>query len=522
MVHSSKFMAKQLLLCALSALLLIFSFPDANLWIFAWFAFVPLFFAIQGASRAKAFFLSYLCGVIFWWGTIYWLIHVTFIGTFVLVLYLSLYFGIFGFFVFTMNHEPRTMNAFLLPSIWVLLEYVRSYLFSGFPWALLGYSQYLNLPSIQIADVAGAWGVSFLVMMANAVIYSLIAYRLSLTGLTRLSVVGLIKRYFLIGFIFIAVFSYGYYKINRAAGSGHRAAMRASVIQGNIPQELKWNAKSEQFIIDKYLALSLASLKDHPDLIIWPEASLPTVLEEGSSYYERVSEFAKEKKTPMLIGAVRNERELYYNSALLISKEGALVRTYDKLHLVPFGEYIPLKNILPFLQTIVPIGDITPGKEYAVFSQGSTTGTTHEKIHFSVLICFEDLFPELSRRFVQRGADFLINITNDAWYKRTSASHQHLQASVFRAVENRISVARAANTGVSGFIAPSGKIISLVQDKAGKTIFIDGFKTQEILVSEKKPTFYARFGDTPVLALIIFMYLASWFFTHKRTNEPAN
>jgi apolipoprotein N-acyltransferase len=200
----------------------------------------------------------------------------------------------------------------------------------------------------------------------------------------------------------------------------------------------------------------------------------------------------------------------------LISSQGETLVKYNKLHLVPFGEYIPLKKIFPFLETIAPIGDIRPGQDYTIFAlpgpqspvpslNAQTRKRTNAQTKFAVLICFEDLFPELARNFVKKGAQFLVNITNDAWYRKTSAPYQHLQASVFRAVENRVSLARAANTGVSGFITPNGKIISLVCDRTGRNIFIEGYKDQEIAIIERRPTFYTRYGDVFIVVCFLFL-----------------
>jgi apolipoprotein N-acyltransferase len=502
-------MKKDIFLSILSGLLLILSFPNCNLWILAWFGFVPLFFALQSKSKLRAFFLAYLTGIIFWWGLIYWLVHVTFIGTFVLILYLALYFGIFGLVVSQFYLLPTTYYLLLLPSSWVLLEYIRAHLFTGFPWALLGYSQYVNLPVIQIADITGVWGVSFLVMMVNVVIYCIISHPYSIV--TE-------KRKYLLTLLCIAItFIYGYYRIlGIQVASQESGSVKTCVIQGNIPQELKWDSKNNDFIINKYINLTVQTAKDKPDLVIWPEAALPCVLEETPVFYEKVKEFAKRIKTPLVLGAVIAKDENYYNSALFISSEGKLLNRYDKLHLVPFGEYIPLKQILPFLETIVPIGDITAGKKYTVFTH-ETQPVTHNTINFSVLICFEDLFPELSRQFVKKGANFLVNITNDAWYKKSSAPFQHLQASVFRAVENRVYLARAANTGVSGFILPTGKIISLVQNESSRKIFVDGFATQDIFMPEWPLSFYTRYGDIlPFVCLLFIIYSKIITFKNKR------
>ncbi|TRZ49641.1 apolipoprotein N-acyltransferase, partial [bacterium] len=437
-------------LCILCALLLILSFPDFNLWICAWFGFLPLFFVLEGKNRIKAFLFSYFTGVIFWAGTIYWLIHVTLPGTVILILYLALYFGFFGLIVSCSG--PLTLRfTLLIPSAWVLLEYLRSHLLTGFPWALLGYSQYLNLPVIQIADITGVWGVSFLVMLVNAAVYSVLGSRFSVLRKKQIFLLSL-------SCVLLSLI-YGYYRIYRTPNTEHRTPIKISVIQANIPQEMKWDARVKDFIFGEYFALTRQAAADKPDLIIWPEAASPAILEEEAVYFDRLKAFTRQIHTPLLLGAVVSEDSFYFNSALLLSKEGSALGRYDKLHLVPFGEYIPLKNIFGFLQTVVPIGEVAFGKDYTIFQL--STVNRQPSTNFAVLICFEDLFPELSREFSRGGADFLVNITNDAWYKKTSAPYQHLQASVFRAVENRLPLARAANTGVSAFISPQGRIISL-------------------------------------------------------------
>ncbi|MDD4980214.1 MAG: apolipoprotein N-acyltransferase [Candidatus Omnitrophica bacterium] len=499
LVASRWSLVKDLLLCLFSAGLFIFSFPNFNLWLFAWFGFVPLFFAIQGKSKTKAFLLAYLTGFIFWLGIIYWLIHVTFSGMFVLALYLALYFGIFGLIISTYNLQLTTYSFFFIPSAWVLLEYARSHLFTGFPWVLLGYSQYLNLPVVQIADITGAWGVSFLVMLVNVAIY---------LAISRLSLVVSEKKKYLVPILCIIVsLGYGYYRLNQRPTTNDQRPIKISVIQGDIPQELKWDSRLSNYIINKYWDISFAAAREKPDLIIWPEAALPVIVEEEPFYYERAKDLAKEINTPLLLGAVTFRDNSYYNSALLLSKEGELLTRYDKLHLVPFGEYIPLKKTLRFLETIVPIGDFTPGREYTVFNLPAK---------FSVLICFEDLFPEISREFIKRGAVFLVNITNDAWFKKTTAPYQHLQASVFRAVENRVFLVRSANTGVSGFIAPTGKIVSLLADKAGNNIFVPGYKSSEISISGCGLSFYSRYGDIFIAACFFFFVLYGIIALRKR------
>jgi apolipoprotein N-acyltransferase len=504
--------AKDLFLCFLSAILLILSFPGFNLEFLAWFSFVPLFFALKNKSKIKAFIFAYFAGLIFWSGLIYWLVHVTLLGTILLILYLALYFGIFGL-VLSMSYELRATSLFFIPSAWIILEYLRSHLLTGFPWALLGYSQYLNLPIIQIADITGAWGVSFLVMMVNVLLYRLICCKVTMSPacpVGRQRHKSEILNLIVVFSLWLSVFGYGLFRLRPGTAGPEAKSIKVAIVQGNISREIEWQANTKDFILKKYLALSRHAAKEAADLMIWPEAAVPGILKDGSVDFSELGRLIQETRIPLLTGAVTLRDNAYYNSAILLDTDAGLIGRYDKLHLVPFGEYIPLKKILPFLETIVPIGDISPGRDLTVFRAYLSNGPGHGlAINFSVLICFEDLFPELSREFVKRGASFLVNITNDAWYKKTAASYQHAQAAVFRAVENRVFLVRSANTGISAFISPSGKITSPVEDQ-GEKIFIDGYKTRELRIPKSsKETLYTLWGDW----FVVLSFILLWFFS---------
>lgn len=504
---------KDILLCLSSAALLVLSFPNFNLWITAWFGFVPLFFALKKKSNKEAFFLFFITGILFWSGIIYWLVHVTLTGTIVLVLYLALYFAVFGLLIRPCTRHSTPYALIFIPSVWVLLEYARSHLMTGFPWALLGYSQSFNLPVIQIAGITGVWGVSFLVMMVNVAIVEIIWSRSK--GLrSRLKTTLILIIPFL-----ILTLCYGYYRLSRSRPGDMENLIRVSVIQGNIPQELKWDTRYKNLIIDKYFTLTARAVLSKPDLIVWPEAAIPTVVEEDPELFNEVRDFIKEIKIPVVLGALTSDKDSYYNSAILLSGQGAVAGKYNKLHLVPFGEFIPFRKTFPFMETIAPIGDIERGHEFTIFKAARLN---QPGVSFAVLVCFEDLFPELSREFVKKGASFLINITNDAWYKRTSAPFQHLQASVLRAVENRRCLVRATNTGVSAFISPAGEIKSTVKDESGNTIFVSGFDTQEIgKIFHEEHTFYNRFGDVFIGACFLFALYGIMRFRKIRNQQDS-
>jgi len=494
-------------LIVLSAVLLVLSFPGYNYYFLAWFAFVPLFFAIENQKASGAFRLTYLAGVIFFLGTVYWLMHVTLPGMVVVVLYLALYIGLFGLLITPRLRKNCYKTLFFIPSAWVAVELVRSHFLTGFGWNLLGYSQAPFRPIIQIADITGAYGVSFLMVLVNiAIFFTIKDIRKKNNNFTYLALAVFI--------VYLAI-TYGTYRLKNIF-TGER--LRVAVIQGNIPQKHKWDSKFREEIITKYLNLTKKASSEKPDLIIWPESSVPGLLESERDLFAAVKGLAVELKVPILVGTPREDpvfRDVYYNSAVLFDEGGRIVDRYNKIHLVPFGEYVPLRSALSFVDNFAPspIGDFTPGDNYTVFRFFTERAVTDmnlswklvKKVGFSCLICFEDVFPDLSREFVKRGASFLVNITNDAWYERTSATYQHNQNLIFRAVENRVNAVRAANTGLSCFIDQKGEIVDRVESN-GEYIFIDGYKTKDITLTRAR-TFYMVFGDVFAYGCLIYTIL---------------
>lgn len=491
-----------------SAVLLILSFPNFNLWPLAWVALVPLLYAIEGQKPSRAFLKAYICGVIFFSGTVYWLIHVTMLGMILAVLYLALYFGLFGLAVSLIPRRTAFDTIFVIPVIWVATEWLRANLLTGFGWVLLSHSQSHTLPVIQIADIFGAYGVSFLIAMVNAAVYVAFTNRKK-------------REYFefpilIVTMILFTSLLYGSFRLKNIFPGD---VIKVSVIQGNIPQDKKWDQNFREEILAKYERLTKEAAADKPDLIVWPETSVPGFLESEEDLNRRVKALAVQLKAPLLVGTIREERHapgVYYNSAAFVLPDGTIKKMYDKIHLVPFGEYIPLKNIFSFVEKIAPapIGDVSKGKDYTVFSffaekelkSKEAMWRSIKKIKFSALICFEDVFPELAREFVKRDARFLVNMTNDAWYKHTSAPYQHAESSVFRAVENRVNVIRATNTGLSCFIDQKGRVSGIVSE-GNKYIFVEGHSTAEIVLTRTR-TPYNRYGDMPLLLLILTTYSA--------------
>lgn len=484
-----------LFLCFLSSVLLILAFPKTDFWPLAAIGLVPLLLTLDHKNYFQSFALAYGTGVLFFAGTLYWFIHVTFLGAALLILYLSLYFGFWGLGVCYISSRNILNKIFFLPSWWVVLEYIRGHFLTGFDWASLGYSQYKNLIFIQIADMTGVFGVSFLIVMVNLVTKDLIQERVLSAPLK--------KSLGIAAGLIVLTLAYGGDKYTGIAIESDTPRLKVAVIQGNIPQEEKWVKVYWPGIMKKHLALSREALSKSPDLIIWPETSLPGNLWEDKIFLSQLQPFVKEIKIPLLAGTVINDGGQYFNSALLLSSDGELAGRYDKVHLVPFGEYIPLRRYFPFLSNIVPIGDFTPGKEYTLFPFKEKDALTTN--YFSVLICFEDTIADLARRQTQEGSQLFINITNDAWFQDTKAPFMHLQNAVFRAVENRRSLVRSANTGFSGFIDARGKVADYV-NSPHKATYVAGYALADVYWRKEK-TFYTRYGDIFVLLSFITFFL---------------
>lgn len=487
-----------------SAAFLILSFPNFEISALAWLAFAPLLFVIRNSAPARSFIFSCVTGAIFFAGALYWLTYVTKLGYFVLILYLSLFFGLFGllsnmFFRKFENSRLSFLLCIILPSLWVVVEFLRGRLFTGFPWGILGYTQYKNPLIIQIADITGAYGVSFLIVMVNFVLFSWLS--------------ALIKKECKNGPLFesaalcvilVLCAGYGHFSLKKEAAGPE---LRLAAVQGGIEQFKKWDPAYKDYIMDRYETLTKEAAKDGADLIVWPETAIPGFINEDDIRI-RLLKLMDETKIPLFSGAVTCEREAgkdyFFNSAVLFSPDAAARRRYDKIHLVPFGEYIPFESEIPFFRRLInkEIGGYTKGEDFTIFE---ITKENEGPREYAALICFEDIFPELARRFAAKGADFLINITNDAWFGESSEQLQHAQASVFRAVENRLGVIRAANNGFSCYISPQGVIEDYI-GLGGGSIYEKGAKTFN-LKTGKGGSFYTAYGD--VFAYACFLLLGT-------------
>ena len=490
-----------------SSFLLLLSFPPFNLWPVAFIAFVPFFFFLSKSNRREIFFFSYCAGIIFFGGSIYWISHVNLFGCIFLISFYAFFWALFGLVGnIILTYRGTTCRAltignmvsssFGLACLWVTLELLRSDIpVFGFAWVILGFSQTYNLPFIQCANIIGAYGVSFFIIFINTLIYfSLKTFTYS-------------KRIFLtcllgIMLVFVILYSYGFIQLGQHPSG---VSLKVGIIQGNIEQKDKWNPDLKDTIIEKYSKLIEFISYDAPDIIILPEACYPGNFErELSTSIWR--ETIQKKGIPIVLGAVRSETfDRGYNSSFFISPEGVITDHYDKIELVPFGEYIPWEPFFSFFGLTkvaysLGVSNFQHGNDYTVFTFNLKA---RGDVSFATLICFEDIFPALARRFMAQGAQFLIVITNDAWFGDTAAPYQHLQASVFRAIENNCYVVRSANTGVSAFISPRGKVLNTVYDKFGNELFVTGGISRDLFISSS-PTIYRKIG-------YIFVYLCLLF-----------
>lgn len=488
---------------ALSGALLVLSFPVVNLWPVAWFFLVPLLLCIRGKKGKDAFLLGAFAGVIAYLGLIYWVVvAVHRYGNIplplavpillLLVIYLSLYWGAFAFLASYIKDKREWILLLAFPALWVGLEYLRSFLLSGFPWALIGYSQYLNTPFVQIADITGVYGVSFFLVLINTLLFLwIVRWR----GRKRMPLQGTIFTIVLLAFIC----AYGFWKIQTPLTV--EKGLTVGVVQGNIEQDVKWDKVYQQKTLEIYRKLSAKLIRTSPHLLIWPETAVPAYFPSGTGLDRKVLAIPHQLKTYLLFGSLSSRKKgketKIYNSAYFISPRTRILSRYDKMHLVPFGEYVPLSSLFPIFNSLVGVGNITPGEEVVIFQLPRGT--------FGVLICFEVIFPELCRKFVRNGADFMVTITNDAWFGRTSAPYQHLAQATFRSIENRIWLVRAANTGISAFVDPWGRINTA-----------SGLFTREVLAGKidlraGPMTFYAQYGDVfAVFCSLLFIGLIGY------------
>ena len=499
----------------LSGVMLTASFPPLDMGWLVWISLLPLLISLDDTSPRRAFRLGLTAGLAHQLTLIYWIIvvlghygglhySVSILLLLLLCLYLALYPALFAS-AFCLVKDSRLVSL-KLACLWVALEYIKSKAFTGFPWCLLGYSQYQFLEIVQIAELAGVYGISFAIVLING-----FAYLLAAAGRVSIKKTLSWELPVVLAFAFLTIY-YGQAVLgDRSRTNRECPDIPVAIIQGNIDQSIKWDPAFQHRTIEIYRKLTREAARSGPELVVWPETSVPFFFQNNPQLSPQIFRIIADCRADLIFGSPAYSREKdgirYYNRAYIISREGVVSGQYDKVHLVPFGEYVPFKKLLPFVHRLVPAaGDFTAGDRIAPFRFAERSVGT--------LICFEAIFPEIARGHSSKGAEILVNLTNDAWFGMTSAPYQHLCMTVFRAVENRRPLLRAANTGFSAIIDPCGRIIS----RSG--LFREDVLLSSIQSCPPSPlSFYARHGDLFPSACLIFSLIIVFMHLYNKRNR---
>ena len=484
----------------LSGLLFVVSIPKFDQYYLAWICLLPLFLARHWLPAQSHFTFGLIAGLAWSSGRTYWITEtLQLYGALswasaaatnaLLIAYMALYLACFVAVCRRLNFSSP-LFAWSAAGIWVLLEWAQNWMLSGFPWQLLGYSQYLNLPFLQWAAITGVYGLSFLIVLFNAALAQSLSHR------------AFIRYLSLPLLLLAAVHLWGFYRLHDAPDPP--PTLKVGVVQGNIPQDRKWKENRLAWTARHYAALTRdLAAAEKPALIIYPETALPLYFGDPlyAAYVDSITALAPELDTPMLVGSLKgdsqNRTAPVYNRAFLLNAQGEVVDYADKVHLVPFGEFLPFPFIFQYLGGLTAeSGTFAHGKRHKVlrFPRSDTS--------FGVFICYESIFPEITRTLMAQDPDFLINTTNDAWFGTTAAPHQHFAQAVLRAVESGRAVVRAANTGISGLIEPSGRIAHRTPLFATVGFAID-------VPLYQGQTIYTRWGDWPLLLGALALTLVS-------------
>lgn len=436
---------------AASGVLLAVAFPPFDVNQAAWVALIPLLVALENCPPGEAFRRGYIAGLTFFGLTVWWVVHVSWAAPVALVAALALYWGGSGWWFarwqqWRAGRDAVWCNLVVLvlgTAGWAVLEWVRGkFLLGGFGWNTLGASQYRAVPLLQIAAVTGVYGVSALVCAVNWALY--FTGRRLAGQLRRSEPLRRPSWEFYVAMLLVAgTFLHGVRTIRRQMPTH---SIRLALVQANIPQSLKFEPEQRAMILERHDRLTRIATSDGADMILWPETAVPGALRFDPESYALATSHAAQARAPLLTGTFDfepfSDPPIGYNAAVLVEPDGRVSQLYRKIHLVPFGEYVPWRKVLPFMKWFTPISDsFERGRDFAVFTAAG--------MRFGVVICFEDTVPHLYRHFVQQGVDFMVNLTNDAWFKESPAAALHLANAAVRAAETRRPLVRVTNNGVT-------------------------------------------------------------------------
>jgi len=481
------------------------SFPRTDWSLTPWMLVTPLLVVATFTPPRTAFWWGLLYGGVFFLVLLRWLnftfrVYSTIPGplvllpTILLAGYCAFWIAAVAWAISRVATRWSTSAALLLaPFFWIAAEWLRGHLLGGFPWGTIGYSQYLQLRVIQVAELGGVHAVSFLLLAVNAALAGclLLTWRRALAGAVAA------------GVLVLATLVFGNARLQ---DSTVRPTTRVTLMQPSIEQPVKWEPRHTIETLSIYFALTRQAAGERPDLVVWPETALPSILRTDPQLVASLRLLSADLRAPLVVGSLDTEGNppRFRNTAFVLTDQG-IVGRYDKIHLVPFGEFVPLSGVIGFVRGWAEfISELEPGTRTVVFPGPPAP--------YGVVICYEGIFPDLVRDFVRNGARLMVNMTNDAWFGRTSGPEQHLSMYPFRAVEHRVSVVRAANTGVSAFITPSGRIVRRMN------LYERGLLTESVPLRVGK-TLFTRLGDWPGL-LALAASAAALALTRRASRVP--
>lgn len=503
---------RRLIYAVVTGVLLAASFPSMDFEPLAWVALVPLLLALRGLRPGAAFFVGWVGGFTFFTLSVYWIAYTVAhfttlpwpVAVFVLLLTtsaLGCYVGAFaaGFTWFGRRLLPA---LWLAAPLWVALEWLRGWFFIGFPWAPLGASQYRYHDFVQLAEVTGVWGPSAVLVFFNVVVAGVFERRGR--GLVRMAPALVVLTILMVG-----IPAWGRWRVATLHARPPAGSLRVAVAQGNVEQDVKWDKAFVDETMARYARLTEEVAASKPGLVVWPETAMPFFFQEPGEHRQQVLDIARTNHVALVVGspaaiAIAPREYRQTNRAYLVTAEGRDVGSYDKRQLVPFGEYVPFQSVLFFVGRIVEaVGDIVPGVSPTVFTLGEQ--------RFGTLICYEGIFPGPTREFAYAGANFLVNISNDGWYGRSSAPYQLLAQVTLRAIENRVPIVRAANTGISAIVDDDGRV------QWEGPLFEQLAHADEIQWTGVR-TLYTRFGDWLPRSCLLLIVVAGIIGARRRVG----
>jgi len=541
----------------LSGALLSLCYPQFNLGELIWISLIPLISVIWWSPAQTTFkkralrgaFLGYLAGLIFFLLNLSWLHHIHLAACTLLPAFLALYFALWGAFAATIGRPSffdsnevdgslKAKNLFSRPSIeslrcaflngsaWCGLEWLRGWLMTGFPWNGLGVGLKNDLVMIQIADAIGVTGLSFVIVFCTSISASLI-FRITKEIKTKQ-----LRAHpdFIVGIIIVAlIFLYGTYRLTKE--KENHIEVSVLLVQGGIDQTEKWDANSAEKIYKRYWDLTTPYLTLENadfDLVVWPESSLPYALhdKETQTYLNNILSVDDYE---LVLGLNENiPQEGIYNSIVVLRGNTSDAKTYRKIHLVPFGEYVPLRSTMPFLEKLASnaIGvDFTPGKKAEPIKMNLP-----EPYSIIPLVCFEDTFGNLARKFIKDKPQLIVNVTNDGWFGKSAASEQHYANAIFRCIELRRPMIRSANTGISCIIDSTGNLHDRWASSPGGKRIIYGDTEKNTFITASLPeliriprtperTLYAQIGDSFSMTLGAISLIALTLTVRRKSIE---